>query len=242
MSGSLLAALRSFARDVRGSASTELAIGAVVLLTALTACFDLYSRIKADTAGARAAVVMADYVAGAIAPDGDEMTALGEFLYEHEFAVPADLVYVVSAFRQPPGDPPPALALLWSDDTIRIGDATVTAELAGACPRFIAETREPALPDGFTMAAGEVLIVAEVCAQLTREGSLTGRFVAGDIYRLHAAPARDPSQPPAEPAYSWTMAEEGPKVASVSSGGAALPAHGTVRTPTTPKSANGAVG
>ena len=195
MPGSLPPALRAFARDLRGSASIELALGAVALVATLAACFDLYSRIRADTAGARAAVVMAEYVAGATAPDGDEMAALGGFLFEHELAVPANLVYVVSAFRQPPGDPPPALALLWSDDTVRIGDATVTAELAGACPRFIDENGVPALPDGFTMAEGEVLVVAEVCAQLTREGSLTGRFVSGG----HLPAPRDPG-PGSEPA------------------------------------------
>ena len=242
MPGSLHAALRSFSCDARGSASIELAIGAVVLLTTLAACFDLYARIKANTAGTRAAVVMADYVAGSVTPDGSEMTALGEFLHGHELGIPANVVYVLSAFRQPPGDPAPALALLWSVDTIRIGDSAVTAELAGSCPRFIGENHNPALPDGFTVAAGEVLIVAEVCARLTREGSLTGRFIAGDIYRLHAAPVRDPSQPPVEPVFSWASSKMGTGVAYAYSGPASLAAGGATGTPATPMAANGAVG
>ena len=56
------------------------------------------------------------------------------------------------------------------------------------------------------MAAGEVLVVAEVCARLRREGSLTGRFVTGDIYRVHAVPARDPDEPPSAPAYASSTA------------------------------------
>ena len=211
-----------------------------MLVTVLAACFDLYSRIKADAAGARVAVVMAEYVAGATAPDGNEMNALGAFLHEHEFGIPANLVYVISAFRQPPGEPPPALALLWSDDSIRFGDAAVTGALAGTCAQFVGERHEPALPDGFTMAAGEVLIIAEVCAQLTREGSLTGRFLAGDIYRLHAVPARDPSQPPAEPAYSGLTPKESAKVASLSSGDASIAGDGTARPPPMSGGATGA--
>ena len=50
------------------------------------------------------------------------------------------------------------------------------------------------------MNPGEVLVIAEVCARLTREGSLTGRFVAGDAHRVHALPARDRKEPPAAPA------------------------------------------
>ena len=52
------------------------------------------------------------------------------------------------------------------------------------------------------MADGEVLVIAEVCARLTREGFLTGEFIAGGIYRLHALPARDPDQQPAAPVYA----------------------------------------
>ena len=52
------------------------------------------------------------------------------------------------------------------------------------------------------MAAGEVLVVAEVCARLRREGSVTGKFVAGDIYCFHAVPARDPNEPPSVPVYA----------------------------------------
>ena len=196
-----LTLVRAFARDSCGAAGIELALGATVLLSVSALCFDLYARIKADTAAARMAVTMADYVSRDTNPDGDEMKALGEYLNDHELGAPADLVYVITALHQPLGDPLPAVALLWSDASIRFGDPTVTANIASGCPRFIADGGDN-LPDGFTMLPDEVVVIAEVCAHLTREGSLTGKFVAGDIYRLHALPAREPGQTPAEPVYA----------------------------------------
>ena len=202
-SGSPLALLRIFARDFRGAASIELALGAVVLISVSALCFDLYSRIKADTAVARIAVTMADYVSRDVAPDGGEMDALGGFLHEHELGLPAALVYVVTALHQPSGDPLPAVQVLWSDDTIRIGEEAVTGDIAGECAHFTDDDGNATLPDSFLpMSPDEVLIIAEVCVRLTREGFLTGKFIAGDIYRLHALPARDPDQRPTAPVYA----------------------------------------
>ena len=206
-SGSPLALLRIFVRDPRGAASIELALGAVVLISVSTLCFDLYSRIKADTAVARIAVTMADYVSRDVAPDGGEIKALGEFLYKNELGLPAALVYVVTALHQPSGDPLPAVQVLWPDDniknTIRIGDEAVTNEIAGECAHFTGGGGNATLPDSFLpMSPDEVLIIVEVCVRLTREGFLTGKFIAGDIYRLHALPARDPNQRPTAPVYA----------------------------------------
>jgi len=202
MAASLVVRWLAFVRDSRGAAAIELGLGAVVLTSVSALCFDLYSRVKADTAAARMAVTMADYVSRDTAPNGDEMAALGRYLHSHELGAPADVVYVVTALRQPPGDPLPAITVLWSDASIRVGDATATTSIATDCPRFGAEGGAATLPSGFAMSPGEVIIVAEVCARLTREGSLTGRFVAGDIYRLHALPAREPDTIPAKPVHS----------------------------------------
>ena len=198
------AALTSFVRERRGSAAIEIALGAVALIGVSAVCFDLYSRVSADTAVSRMAATMADYVSRDTAPDGAELAALGAFLQERELGVPADLAYVITALRQPAGHPLPAVEVLWSDDSIRVGNATTTAALAGGCARRVTKDANAnlhaALPATFAMAAGEVLVIAEACARLTREGSLTGRFVAGDIYRLYAVPVRDPNNPPAAPA------------------------------------------
>ena len=198
--------VRAFGRDGRGGASVELALGALVFVTVAALCFDLYTWIRADTASARLAVAMADYVSRDAEPNGDDATDLGRFLHAHELGVPANVVYMLTAFRQPPaaahGDPLPAVDVLWVDDTIRIGDATVNEELAGDCTRYRDADGKPKLPADFAMAAGEVFIIAEVCARLVREGSITGRFVAGDFYHHHALPARDPEQPPVAPVHT----------------------------------------
>ena len=213
MSASLIDRLRAFARSSRGGAPIELALGSVVMLSSVVLCFDLYSRIEADTSITRMAATMADYVSRETAPDGAEMNALGQFLHDHELHVPADVVYVVTALHQPSGVPRPDVDVLWSDDTIRIGDPAVTAQLAAGCARHVDDGGAAVLPDDFTMSDDEIVVIAEVCARLTREGSMTGKFIAGDIYRLHALPARDPDQRPVRPAHVQTSSGH-PTVAS----------------------------
>lgn len=203
--------LLAFARGARASAGVELAIGASVLLAIAAACFDLYARVEADASLARVAATMADYVSrgpdtdgGTL--DGKALEALGAFLHTRALSAPADLVFVVSAFRQPGGNPAPAVKVLWSDDTLRFGDATVTAALVRNCARFVGESggqTTARLPAGFSMVAGEVVVVVEACARLTRAGSLTGRFVAGDVYRHHVLPVRAPRQAFPAPVYAW---------------------------------------
>ena len=199
MMRSVLSRIRTFACDVRGGAAIEFAIGSVVLLSIGALCFDLYSRIKADTASARLASIMADYVSRDAETDGNGLKALGEFLYDNELKVPADVVYAITAFRRPPGDPAEPVERLWSDNSIRFGDEAVTAKLASNCTRYVTGGGKTGLPAGFDMSAGEVMVVVELCARLTREGSLTGRFVDGDIYRHYAVPAREPANPPSKP-------------------------------------------
>ena len=131
------AAVRRFARDSRGAAALELALGAVTLVATAALCFDIYSRITADTALARMAVTMADYISLEVDPEEEQMRALGEFLNEHELGVPADLVYVVTAIHQPPGSPPPAVQVLWKHDQIQIGNTAITAALATDCARHV---------------------------------------------------------------------------------------------------------
>lgn len=115
-------------------------------------------------------------------------------------------MYVVTALHQPAGDPLPAVAVLWTDSSIRFGDETSRNALAVECPQFVGKDENnndvAALPAGFAMSPDEVLVIAEVCVRLTREGFLTDKFIAGDIYRLHALPARDPDHRPAAPVHT----------------------------------------
>ena len=202
--------LSRLARDEQGSATMELGIGAVAVLVAAAVAFDLYSLVKADTATARIAATMADYVSRETAPDGEKIKALGQFLYEQELSAPATLVYVVSAVHEPPGSDP-AVAL-WNDDTVRLGEAEATAALVQECKTRGQAGWQTALlgtgTDRLTLQADEVVVVVEVCAKLLRQGRLSGDVLNGTIYRLHALPARDTAQPPAAPVYAPPPAEE----------------------------------
>ena len=202
---SVRAAIRRFARDSRGGAMIELALGAVVLTATAATCFDIYSRITADTALGRMAVTMADYVSLEVAPEKSQLRELGEFLREHELGVPADLVFVITAIHQPPGDPLPALRVLWKHDEpapdgLRFGNDSETAALANDCAHYVDSGNVATLPTGFEMLENEVVIIAEICARPTVEGSLTDMFLGGDMYRVHALPFRDSGQAPAPPA------------------------------------------
>ena len=192
------------ARDERGSASVEFGIGIVVVLVVTALAFDIYSLIRADTAIARIAATMADYVSRETAPDGDEIAALGQFLHEHELGAPTALVYVVSAVHQPSGGNP--AVPLWDDDTVRFGEADATANLVQECrSRAQGGWQQDLLgqdPDRLTLAADDVVIVVEVCAKLLLQGTLASRILSGNIYRLHALPVRDIRQPPAAPTYA----------------------------------------
>ena len=155
---------------------------------------------------------MADYVSRDPAPEDDELAPLDALLHEHELGAPADLAFVLTARRQPAGDPRTAVEVLWSDGSIRTGDAAVTAALAGGCARC---ATVPDLPAELTMGAGEVPVIAGDCDRLTREGSFAGGFVAGDVYRLHALSGRDPSEPPAAPAFLVAAPRSAPASPSI---------------------------
>ena len=196
--------VRRFGRCVRGSASVELAIGGFVLIAAAMLVFDLYSLMKADTASARMAVTMADYVSFETAPSGDDIADLGRYLHAHDLGIPAALVYVISSVRKPPGDAD--AVVLWRDDSIRLGDADVTASLVQTCTERAEDGWRNKLvedgPERFALNANDVIFIVEVCARLLREGMLTSRFITGDLYHLHATPARDTTAIPAAPVHS----------------------------------------
>ena len=150
--------LRAFMLDARASAGIELAIGALVLVSVAALCFDLYSRVEADTNAARVAATMADYVSRGPDTDGGKLDGaalkkLGAFLHKHDLGGAADLVFVVSAFQQPAGDPAPAVKVLWTDNKLRFGDGADDT-FAGKCSsRFVDTSASPPtakLPSGFT--------------------------------------------------------------------------------------------
>ena len=204
MTGSTHSRLYSFAATNHGAASVELAAGAMVLVMVAALCFDLYSGVQARAAVLRMAVTMADYVSRDAAPSGDDLSAVGAFLYTHELRVPAHLVFVLTALRKTGGNPLAPIEVMWADDSIRVGDETETEALAAECSRHVTDGGNGRLPQSFqsAMESGEMVIVAEVCARLLREGSIVGRFIDAHIYRFHAVPPRDPNAPPVSPVFS----------------------------------------
>ena len=139
---------------------------------------------------------MAEYVSREAAPDGAQLDALAQYLHERDLGAPADVAYVISVIRKPTGTDPATVSWV---DTIRSGETAATGAVAGSCGEFGAEGGAASLPTGFTMAEGEVAVIVEVCARLRREGSFTGRLIAGDVYRLSALPAHDPDLASAKP-------------------------------------------
>ena len=192
-------AARRFARDTRGSAGIEFAIGAVVVLGIAVAGFAVYSRIEAATSAPRIAVTMAEYVSQEQAPDGDQLDALALFLRDHELGAGHALVVVTTAIHKAAGEP---AGVLWID-RIALGDdqdddRAVTEELKGACRGKGAAGGKAVLGDHFAMGDGETVFVVEVCARAAA-ASLPASWT-GDFYSQYLLPTRHPGVIPAQPA------------------------------------------
>ena len=182
-----------FARDTRGSAGIEFAIGAVVVLGVAATCFAVYSRIEAATSTPRIAAAMAEYVSREEAPNGDDLDALARFLRDHELGPGYDLLAVTTAAHKVAGE---AAGTLWID-RIEIGDRTVMDDLKRTCKGKGAADGKADLGDHFTMDDGETVFVVEVCARATAT-SLPASWT-GDFYHQHLLPTRHPDVLPAAP-------------------------------------------
>ncbi|MDE0058718.1 MAG: hypothetical protein OXI22_00745 [Defluviicoccus sp.] len=198
---STLSGMRRFARGDDGAAGIELGFGSAALLTISMLCFDLYSVVSLDTAGARSAVALAEFVSLETEPKSGDLAALGEFLYRQEFEAPVSVAYVISALQRPTGEDEPT-AVLWTDDTIRFGDDDVTTALALECAErgqkgWRAVLLAPPATSG--VAEGEVILVAEVCARPAQRGLISNLLLVGDSYHVYVLPARDQDAAPARP-------------------------------------------
>ena len=194
--------LRAFVNDARASAALELAIGAVALVSVAALCLDLYSSVEDDTAAARVAATMADYVSRGPDTDGGTLDGaalkhLGTFLHTHELAG-SDIVFVVSAARKRPGH---SQELLWTDDTLRFGDETRTAALAPGCSRVGGSPTTSAVS---LKSLDYVEVIVEVCARRSGVGALIG----GSIYRFYVLPARAPEKGLPAPQYTSRAGDE----------------------------------
>ena len=184
---------RRFARDTRGAAGIELAIGAVVVLGIAVAGLAVYSRIEAATSAPRIAIALAEYVSREKAPDGDQLDALALYLRDHELGSGHALLAVTTAVHKAAGKAP---GVLWID-RIALGDATVTKELEGTCKGKGAADGKAALGDHFSMDDGETVFVVEVCARAP--ASLSASWT-GDLRHHYLLPTRHPDATPEAPA------------------------------------------
>lgn len=191
---------RGFIRGRSGSALIELGLAAFVMILVFMVVFDVYAMVKSRSASGRLAVILSDFVARETGSDyGEQLDALGQYLYEQELGSSVDVVYVISVVQKPTGND---AAVVWTDDTMRFGDSTRTDSLADECEvlgtvgwKTMLLGTDPTVP----LADGDAVVVAEVCAQLLGAGFLTSSVFTGNTYRVHVTPFRTPSQIPPSP-------------------------------------------
>lgn len=191
---------RSFIRGRSGSALIELGLAALVMIVVLMVVFDVYAMVKSRSASGRLAVILSDFVARETGSDyGDQLDALGEYLYEQELGSSVDVVFVISVIQKQPGND---AQIVWTDDTMRFGDSRRTDSLAQECAGLSAVGWETMLVGSdatVPLVDGEAVVVAEVCAQLLGAGFLTSSIFTGNTYRVHVTPFRRPDQVPPSP-------------------------------------------
>ena len=189
-----------YLRGRSGGAVIELAIAAVVIIGISMLIFDAYAMVKSRSAAGRAAIIMSDFIARETGNDyGDQMVALGQYLYEQEMGESVAIVFVVSAVSKAPGTD---AEIIWTDDTMRFGDPTKTASLADECADLSSSGWQTMLVGPaatITLDDGEAVVVADVCAQLLEAGFLTSAVFTGNTYRVHVTPFRVPDELPAAP-------------------------------------------
>ena len=166
---------RAFVRDARAGASMELGLGVVVLLGIALLCFDLYARVTAETASMRVAATMADYVSRDTETQGPGSRRAGRVPPRARARRPGRPG--VRDQRVAPALRPPMHSLRSRSCGPAPTSASATIWTSSRRTAVATSTRRAnaSLPDAFVagMKAGEAMVVAEICARLRREGSLT---------------------------------------------------------------------
>ena len=180
IAGWIFRAARQFLRNTRGAAALESAIGAVVLVTASTLAFDLYTRATAPMTGLNAAVTVAEYVSREANPQAAEIAALATFLHR-EFFPQADAAFVVVAVQ---GSADQNQKWTWTKQILVDSSAADLDE----CSKVAGESNKATPPAALKLEAGEIVVVAEVCVKHGDEVS----------YAHHILPTRSDTVP-AEP-------------------------------------------
>lgn len=189
-----------YLRGRSGTAIIELAIATAVIIGISMLIFDAYAMVKSRSAAGRVAITMSDFVARETGSDyGDQMVALGQYLYEQELGASVAIVYVISVVSKAPGGD---AEIVWTDDTMRFGDPTSTTSLADECDILSSSGWQTMLvgPSAtVSLDDGEAVVVTDICAQLLGAGFLTSEIFAGNTYRVHVTPFRTPEELPSPP-------------------------------------------
>ena len=197
----VFATLSSWLRNTRASVSVEFVAGAVLLLTMTMGTLDVYRLMDASSLSANAAKTMADYMWLSNSPKSQHLEDLAKYAHRKQIAVPSHAAFVVSAFTQPAGagaSPDKS----WDHRILVAPDGETPSPLAEVCGSRSLIGTGGGLPAGFTMAAGEEIIVVEVCVKVSSGALLSGGVLdtvglPSVFYEYRIVPVRDfmPAKP-----------------------------------------------
>lgn len=179
--------LRYYWRDRRGVASIEAAFGTLAMIAASLLALDLYRLASAQTTTMHAAVTLADTVSRDSQLQANFVQTLAGFLHQEQFSA-SNGVFVVSAVYKNPDNPTASPTVLWTQ-TVTLGpdDPPVLTSCDEDGEISIDTLLNPAtLPTIFSMALGELAIVAAVCVERTNT------VIPGPARAHYIVPARDP--------------------------------------------------
>lgn len=175
--------------DRRGVAAVECALGIAVMLTATFTTLNLYRQARAQATVTHVAVALADYVSRDKMLMEECIESLAEFLHVEQLA-PSAAAFVVSVIEG--GEPGEAPSVLWTlEPMLFSADENGDSTFADDCSRVGGEGEPANLPDGFTLASNEAVVVAEICIEHTNP--LNDRV----MYAHHILPPRGDT--PGEP-------------------------------------------
>ena len=202
-----MTAVRTLPRDVRASATVELAAVAAAFLISVTMALDVYTYQRAQGGAARMAQIVADYAAnqpGGL--DWTELRSLGEGLRRPQIGAGNVMAIRLTALHQ--GAAAGSIPTIPWVASIPLGENRIGADaLAGRCPPrdgrydyFGEAGSRPTLPQGIGNLAGEDVVVVQLCVELEDPGIAQNALFDEVIYRMAAMPFVQPAtRPPAAP-------------------------------------------
>lgn len=188
--------LLSWIPDRRGSVSVEFVLGSVLIALTLVAGMELYQVVSAQSTALRAAVTMVDYMSLEETPSGAFINDLATFSAHHEIGNDSMAAFVISAVRRfeatsTEPDPPAVVEWNWKTAVAQTTanpdpDAPTPEQFADSCGVLgPAGSEAPGLRADLDMQPGEMVVVVEVCIDLTGRAYITGGFLPDSVLPKH---------------------------------------------------------